>query len=125
MATVLARSAQLGLGEPLPEIAFHRRVVEQSAFAGFVFFLLVPVFLEELLFRGVLLGWLRGRMGPAAAVLSSALLFAGLHEGAGSRVLAFLIGIALGSLATRAHSIRETLLIHLVYNVSVLAPVLG
>jgi membrane protease YdiL (CAAX protease family) len=40
---------------------------------------MVAPFVEELLFRGVVFGWMRGRMPVGFAVVGSALVFASAH----------------------------------------------
>jgi membrane protease YdiL (CAAX protease family) len=122
LTMLLSASPILGLDGAVDAIESHRFVAQSSFVAWFLLFLMLPVFLEEVLFRGVLIDALRTRCGPATCVLSSAVAFAAFHPGVGSRVFALLVGIALGSLAFRAHSVRETLLIHLLYNAWVFIP---
>lgn len=54
--------------------------------------------LEELVFRGALFGWLRGRFDVPVAILASAAAFALLHSPALDAGIAFLLGLQLGAL---------------------------
>jgi membrane protease YdiL (CAAX protease family) len=81
--------------------------------------LLVPVF-EEVLFRGLLLGWLRKHMRENLAVVTMAAFFALEH---GSFILApyaFMFGISLGYVRLRTHSTLNTALMHSLHNVMLL-----
>ena len=49
-------------------------------------------YVEEMLFRGIIFGRIREKMGPAAAVLLSAALFAIMHGSLTGAVYAFLMG---------------------------------
>ena len=73
------------------------------------------VHLEELLFRGLLQGWLRP-FGPVVAVAGSALLFALLHGRAPSVVAAAFGGTALGLAALCSGSLVPGMLFHLYNN---------
>jgi membrane protease YdiL (CAAX protease family) len=77
--------------------------------------LLVPVF-EEVLFRGLLLGWLREHMREGLAVVAMSALFALEH---GSFILApyaFIFGISFGYVRLRTHSTLNTALMHSLHN---------
>lgn len=76
---------------------------------------LVPAVGEELLFRGLLQGWLRP-FGPVVAVAGSALLFALLHGRAPSVVAAAFGGTALGLAALCSGSLVPGMLFHLYNN---------
>ena len=54
--------------------------------------------LEELVFRGPLFVWLRTRWSIAAAILTSATLFAALHAPPRAALVALLLGLQLGAL---------------------------
>lgn len=54
--------------------------------------------LEELVFRGALFGWLRGRFGGGAAIVGSALLFGALHAPLSQAGIATLLGLQLGAI---------------------------
>ncbi len=49
-------------------------------------------YVEEMLFRGIIFGRIREKMGPAVAVLMSAALFATMHGSLTGAVYAFLMG---------------------------------
>lgn len=76
---------------------------------------LVPAVGEELLFRGLLQGWLRP-FGPVVAVAGPALLFALLHGRASSVLAAAFGGAALGLAALGSGSLVPGMLFHLYNN---------
>lgn len=99
---------------------------------GMVLFATIAVgttpLVEELIFRGLLFQWLRGRTGPIPGALISAALFGGLHWPNGQAVWAGLVGFALALLFHRvgslwapvaAHSGTNALAVVLVYTFAV------
>ena len=77
--------------------------------------LLAPA-LEELLFRGAMLGLLRGH-GDSFAVLAASVLFALGHTDALRWPAALLCGAALGVCAVETGSLRLPVLLHILYNI--------
>ena len=77
---------------------------------------LVGPFVEELLFRGVLLTALDERLGGLAAVLLSAPIFAVLHGSVWSFVPLTFLGVALGSLTLSRRSLWPAVVLHATYN---------
>ena len=85
----------------------------------------VPAFVEELLFRGVILTNLLP-YGRVTAVFGSALLFGAMHQNAGQFFYAVVAGLVLGYAYVKTRSIWCGVLLHFVNNFySVLNPVLG
>jgi membrane protease YdiL (CAAX protease family) len=78
--------------------------------------LLAPIF-EELMFRGILLDWLRKRTSTSMAIVVSAVLFAVMHFYAVVMPYAFLAGLFLGWLRIRTGSTVNTLFVHTLNNV--------
>lgn len=77
---------------------------------------LVPALSEELMFRGLLLKWLRGKLGPLRAVVLSGALFALFHLSLQGMAALLLIGVFLSALAVRSGGLVLPALFHLVYN---------
>lgn len=77
---------------------------------------IVPAACEEALLRGILLPSLLRVLGPAAGVLSSALLFAAIHLDPYRFAFTFVVGIALGVLRLRAGSLLAPILAHALLN---------
>lgn len=67
---------------------------------------------EEIIFRGLLFQWLRGRIGTAGGAIVSALLFGGLHWPSGQAVWAGLVGLALALLFSRSGSLWASIAAH-------------
>lgn len=85
----------------------------------------IPGFVEELLFRGVVLGNLLP-YGKAPAVLISAVLFGLMHQNPAQMFYATMAGIALGLVFVRTRSIWGGVLIHFLNNLfSVVEQLLG
>ncbi len=77
--------------------------------------LLQPI-AEELLFRGVLFGWLRRTQGFAIANLVCAAAFAIAHVQFVAIVVTFFVGLALGWLRERSGTVLAPILMHQVFN---------
>lgn len=91
---------------------------------GFYLFAFVasPV-LEELLFRGLLQGWLSKHpaFGPQRAIVFSAVVFAACHGLAAAFPL-FLLGLILGWVRWSTGSLPAAMLVHAVHNMAALLP---
>lgn len=83
--------------------------------------ILVPLG-EELLYRGVLLPWLRTWSTPLVAVFLSALAFAAghLHYEAGASII-FVYGLVLGWARLRTGNLRASVALHMLLNATVCA----
>ena len=75
----------------------------------------VPPFVEEFLFRGVILSQFR-KYGDFFAVIASALLFGLLHRNFSQIVFAFICGLALGITLVRTNNIWIPVGIHMFVN---------
>lgn len=115
-------------GLPLHGVNEELMSVDALPAFGMVFFAIIAAgttpLVEELIFRGLLFQWLRGRTGPIPGALISALLFGGLHWPSGQAAWAGLVGFALALLFHRfgslwapvaAHSGNNALAIVLVF----------
>jgi membrane protease YdiL (CAAX protease family) len=72
---------------------------------------------EELMFRGVLLPWLRGWMGQTAALVLSAGIFASLHAFYGVFVgWVFFLGLLMGWVRLYSGGLRAPILLHATVN---------
>jgi hypothetical protein len=78
--------------------------------------LLVPLF-EELLFRGLLLEWLRKRFTNSSAIVVSAVLFAAMHAYPIVMPYTFLSGLFTGWVRIKTGSTFNTLIMHVLNNV--------
>ena len=81
---------------------------------------LVPLF-EELLFRGLLLDWLRTRLPLTSAAVVSAVLFAVMHAYPIAMPYAFLFGLAAAWLRLRTGSTFNPWVMHVLNNLFFLA----
>jgi membrane protease YdiL (CAAX protease family) len=77
--------------------------------------LLAPL-AEELVFRGLLYGWLAGRWGGRVAFLASSLAFAAAHVELAHAVLVLPLGLWFGWLRWRTDSLVPSLVAHVVNN---------
>ena len=92
-----------------------------SAYAVAAFAVLIAPFMEELLFRGLLFAFFEKHGGLTFAVVSTALLFAGLHIpeywGAWDHVVMILIvGIVFSLVRGATRSVTPSYILHLAYN---------
>ena len=81
---------------------------------GFV----APV-MEEILFRGCILGTLKKEMHPWIAIIVSAILFAVAHGTPIGMIYTFILGIIMGWLTVTFKSIVPSILFHAAYNCTV------
>lgn len=88
---------------------------------SFVLVGLIAPFAEEIVFRGVLFGSLRRRLGLAGAALLSGVLFGIAHLDPLELVPLSLIGAALALVFARSRSLASSMIAHGAYNVAVLA----
>jgi hypothetical protein len=75
----------------------------------------IPAFIEETVFRGVILGSLR-RYGNFFAIFTSAILFALMHNTLIQLPFAFSLGILFGFIAIKTNSLLPSMLIHFMNN---------
>ena len=80
-------------------------------------FIIVSPILEEYAFRGVLLNCL-GRYGKYFAILASSIVYALAHSFFTDAIPSFIMGIILSKMAFRYKSIRPTIFIHIIFNLS-------
>lgn len=71
---------------------------------------------EEVLYRGYLLGGLVVRMPPAVAVAVSAVLFVTLHAEASNLIAALCLGVGTAVAAVRTQSVVPGLVVHVANN---------
>jgi membrane protease YdiL (CAAX protease family) len=82
-------------------------------------------FVEELAFRGLLLPWLRERLGVRAAVVASALCFAVLHGVPLLIPALIVIGVALAVLYLKSGSLWPAILAHGMFNALMILALYG
>jgi membrane protease YdiL (CAAX protease family) len=92
------------------------------AFAIGTVVLLTP-FVEEVVFRGVVLGALRRHVSAPVAVVASALVFAVSHTTPWMMVPHTLLGVALGWMTVARGSVWPAVALHTLYNGAVVAAV--
>ena len=71
---------------------------------------------EELVFRGLLYGWLAGRWGKTAGWIVSSLAFAAAHTEPAHIILVFPLGLLFGWLRQRTDSLLPSLVAHIANN---------
>ena len=71
---------------------------------------------EELVFRGLLYGWLAGRWGTTVAWLVSSLAFAAAHIEPAHAILVLPLGLWFGWLRRRTGSLWPSLVAHMANN---------
>jgi len=71
---------------------------------------------EELVFRGLLYGWLAGRWGAGVAVVGSSIAFAAAHVELAHVILVLPLGLMFGWLRWRSGSLWPSLVAHMANN---------
>jgi len=74
-----------------------------------------PGIIEELIFRGIILQWLR-RYGDGFAILVSSIIFGFIHMNLAQIPFAMMVGIALGVIAVRTESLIIPMIVHAANN---------
>jgi membrane protease YdiL (CAAX protease family) len=93
-------------------------------------FSIINAILEEFIWRGILLDWLRTRMAPAAAVVVQAASFGAAHymgfpSGFVGSGLAAIYGVMLGALAVRSKGIGAPIVAHIAADAVIFAVLAG
>lgn len=76
----------------------------------------IPAFMEEILFRGILLNNAEGELGSVRVILVSGFCFSLYHGSVEQTVYQFIIGCLLGFLAVRSRSLGPVILTHFINN---------
>lgn len=87
-----------------------------SSFRAFLYTVLAAPVVEEILFRGTVLGYLRKGFSDRAAVVIAALFFAIVHFNWVQGSYAFVLGILLGYLCCRTKSLWTSIFLHMFMN---------
>ena len=105
---------------PMPDsikAIFEKAFVESALWDMIVSTCILAPLLEELLCRGIMLrGMLARRKAPWKAIVWSALIFAVMHMNPWQSIPAFLIGLLLGWVYYRTHSLWATIFLHCLNN---------
>ncbi len=83
---------------------------------SFVTFAVLAPLVEELIFRGLLYGWIESRWGSMVALVVSSLAFAGAHYEPAHILLVLPLGFVFGWLRRRTNSLMPSLVAHIVNN---------
>jgi len=83
---------------------------------SFVAFALLAPLVEELIFRGLLYGWVEKRWGSMVALVVSSLTFAAAHYEPAHILLVLPLGFLFGWLRRRTDSLAPSLVSHIVNN---------
>ena len=94
-------------------------VYSASPFMQFISVGFVAPVMEEILFRGFMLGALKKEMHPWAAIVVSALFFSVAHGTPIGMIYTFFLGIIMAWLTIKFKSIVPSLLFHMAYNCAV------
>ena len=99
--------------------AAYSDVYSASPFMQFLSVGFVAPLVEEILFRGCILGALKKEMHPWAAIVISAVIFGVAHGTPLAMIYATGLGILMGWITVRFNSIVPALYFHMAYNCSV------
>ena len=101
--------------EGMKQVFSEIRTPAQIAFSLLLLAVLAPV-AEEMVFRGLIYGWLAGRWGTTVAWIGSTLTFAGAHFEPAHIALVLPLAILFGWLRRRTDSLLPSLVAHVANN---------
>ena len=108
--------SQLGVQpEGMKQVFEIVRDLHQLALSLLLLAVLAPL-VEELVFRGLLYGWLAGRWGKNVGWIVSSLAFAAAHTEPAHIILVFPLGLLFGWLRQRTDSLLPSLVAHIANN---------
>jgi uncharacterized protein len=108
--------SQIGLQpEGMKQVLDIVRDLHQLALSLLLLAVLAPL-VEELVFRGLLYGWLAGRWGKNVGWIVSSLAFAAAHAEPAHIILVFPLGLLFGWLRQRTDSLLPSLVAHIANN---------
>jgi membrane protease YdiL (CAAX protease family) len=108
--------SQVGLQpEGMKQVLDIVRDLHQLALSLLLLAVLAPL-VEELVFRGLLYGWLAGRWGKNVGWIVSSLAFAAAHTEPAHIILVFPLGLLFGWLRQRTDSLLPSLVAHIANN---------
>lgn len=124
VATVLAIATAFiidPVGRLLPDMSKEMEALMKQLLGGPAWVTLISVsifapFFEEWLCRGVVLRGLLKKVGPAWAIIISALFFAAIHMNLWQAIPAFIMGLVFGYVYYKTGSLKLTMLMHCVNN---------
>lgn len=87
-----------------------------ALFIGLALLAVLAPLVEELIFRGLLYGWLAARWGAGVAVIGSSVAFAAAHVELVHAVLVLPLGLVFGWLRWRSGSLWPSLVAHMANN---------
>lgn len=96
---------------------FESILVNKYFIVSILFVGIIPAFVEEMLFRGVILSGFRGNYSIKKAIILSSLLFGIIHLNPWQFMSAFIIGIISAWICIRTESIILCIYIHLFNNI--------
>lgn len=94
----------------------HGLQIDDFSISGLLSYAVLVPIAEEIVFRGILYGWLRLDMSPTASLVISSIVF-GLCHGVGlNGVMTLLLGIGLAVLYEKSGSIVPGIVVHMINN---------
>jgi membrane protease YdiL (CAAX protease family) len=105
---------------PMPEMfrnMFESLMGEQLFIISIILIGVIPGFVEELLFRGIILGGLKNNYSNRKAIIVSALLFGIIHLNPWQFITAFILGLIYALICIETNSILLCIYMHFFNNI--------
>lgn len=93
-----------------------RRILANNHIFAIMYICIIGPFVEELIYRGVLLGGFLKRYKPTIAIVISTVIFTIIHGNAPQMIAALILGTALGVLFIRFRSVILCFIVHALHN---------
>lgn len=97
------------------EVVNQLNVASKSALQLVIAIILIPIY-EEIVFRGIIFGYLRKNFNIIVAILVQALIFGIMHLNLVQGIYTFILGIVLALIYMYSDSILGNITVHIIFN---------
>ena len=97
------------------EVVNQLNIANKSALQLVIVIILIPIY-EEIVFRGIIFGYLRKNFNIIVAILAQALIFGIMHLNLVQGIYTFILGIVLALIYMYSDSILGNITVHIIFN---------
>jgi len=101
---------------PYTVIHFYSETIWSSTIPSFLIMIFISPIFDELIFRGIVQEHLGQKWSPAVAIVVSSFFYGWVHLNPWYFIINFFLGIFLGWVYYRSHSVKPGMIVHVVIN---------